>query len=130
MFRKQPYQTLTDDARCAEDPGAPLFIKVLSAGFLLLSLLRCAITVVVSFRAHAAPPEGSALENSTGGPIRVPRACGLNVLRTHTTISLSAANGSTLGCNTFAPLAARACASSYLSSCNNRASADSWGFAV
>src|SRR5437763_5489464 len=78
MFRKQPYQTLTDDARCAEDPGAPLFIKVLSAGFLLLSLLRCAITVVVSFRAHAAPPEGSALENSTGGPIRVPRACGLN----------------------------------------------------
>src|SRR5258706_6480214 len=42
------------------------------------------------------------------GPMRVPRNCGLKVLRTQTTISVSAASGKTLACRTFAPAAARA----------------------
>src|SRR2546429_5237226 len=46
------------------------------------------------------------------GPMRVPRTCGLKVLRTQTTISVSAARGSTFAWRTFAPLAARARASS------------------
>src|SRR5581483_12305261 len=37
------------------------------------------------------------------GEIRVPRACGLKVLRTQTTIWVSAANGNTSACSTFAP---------------------------
>src|SRR2546429_2076104 len=47
----------------------------------LLASRRLAIPPVPSLRVHAAPPDRSASERSPGGPIRVPRACGLKVLR-------------------------------------------------
>src|SRR5205807_6331741 len=111
VFGKQVHQSLPDDAGCAQHSGPPFLLHLLHP-LLLLAWLHFLIPPILNLRAHTAPPEGSALEHSLAGPIRVPRACGLNVLRTHTTISLSAASGSTLGCSTFAPPAASACASS------------------
>src|SRR2546429_6670894 len=112
VFGEQLHQSLPDDAGRTENSGVPFSSHVLDPLVFLLASRRLAIPPVPSLRVHAAPPDRSASERSPGGPIRVPRACGLKVLRTHTTISLSAASGSTLGCSTFAPPRASACASS------------------
>src|SRR5947209_9963578 len=112
MLGEQLHQSFPDDAGRTENSGVPFSSHVLDPLVFLLASRRLAIPPVPSLRVHAAPPDRSASERSPGGPIRVPRACGLKVLRTHTTISLSAASGSTLGCSTFAPPRASACASS------------------
>src|SRR5262249_7926032 len=79
-------EALTDHSGRAEDTGAELFFKSLG------------------WSAHASPLcEFSFCILSTFGPILVPRNSGLKVLRTQTTISVSAASGSTSTCNTFAP---------------------------
>src|SRR5689334_10097497 len=110
MFGEEIHQSLPDHSGRSQHACAPLFLERSDCFPFLLAAWTLAIAPALKLRVHATSPEGNAQENSLGGPIRVPRACGLNVLRTHTTTSPSAASGSTLGCNTFAPLAASACA--------------------
>src|SRR5690349_8034491 len=63
-------------------------------------------------RASAESRIGTPVVGAAEGPMRVPRNLGLKVLRTQTTISVSAANGRTLAWRTLAPDAASAWASS------------------
>src|SRR5262249_35034169 len=67
---EQVYEALADHAGGAEDANTESASSQRNGG-------------------HTTPP-------SCAGPIRVPRARGLNVLRTQTTISASAASGRTL----------------------------------
>src|SRR5271155_1360395 len=112
MIGEQTYQALTDQAGRTEN-----------AGFKFLAVERKRTKLLAAFRivgdrvgtgigarvgAHARPPSSDEEVTSARGPMRVPRPAGLKVLRTHTTISVSAASGSTLACNTFAPLSASA----------------------
>src|SRR5712671_184310 len=91
VIGEQAYDALPDQARCAEHACAKLFIGLLR--------LRAHADSLLAGAQHCCAPTGA---------IRVPRTCGLNVLRTQTVISVSWASGRTRGCRTFAPLKAKA----------------------
>src|SRR5258707_219510 len=99
------YEALSDRAGGAENASAKLSPK---HGILKV----CRGTHASPLEIGLLRPPSAAGEGSfwIAGPMRVPRTRGLKVLRTQTTISVSAASGRTLACRTFAPAAARACA--------------------
>jgi len=103
-------QTLPDSAGGSENASAEFFIKSWTVERRRICGRIHASPLGLEYGRR--PPRLTKNLNETTGPMRVPRNCGRNVLRTQTTISVSAANGRTLACNTFAPAAASACASS------------------
>src|SRR5690242_19134823 len=108
MVRQQCYEPLPDDAGRPQHTRAPFPSVWLGQYFSVVHILQVYAAV-----AHAKPPDcRTLLSEFTCGPMRVPRTCGLKVLRTQTVIPVSAASGKTWGCSTFAPFAASACASS------------------
>jgi hypothetical protein len=118
MIAEHLNEALAYDTCSAEDSCLPLF------GWTIR--LHDLISIVLGWGIHTVPPcwceseklgreSGVAIceaVSERGEPMRVPRTWGLKVLRTQTTISVSAARGRTLAWSTFAPLAARAWASS------------------
>src|SRR5713226_468148 len=99
-------EALADHSCGAEDSCFPLFSRLLR--------LHVLISIVLRWGIHAVPPccdeiekpgtdsSEAALESRSerGEAMRVPRAWGLKVLRTQTTISVSAARGSTFSWRT------------------------------
>src|SRR5271156_169862 len=108
MIGEQTHQALTDQAGRAENAGFKFLAVERKRTKLLAAVRTVGDRVGARVGAHARPPSGDEEVMSARGPMRVPRPAGLKVLRTHTTISVSAASGSTLACNTFAPLSASA----------------------
>src|SRR5438046_8987658 len=99
MISEKFDETLPDRAGGPENACAEFFIKS-----------RTVERRRICSRIHASPrgielwqapaPFNEEFECPTG-PMRVPRNCGLNVLRIQTTISVSAAKGRSLACKTF-----------------------------
>src|ERR1700730_11936196 len=91
---EQTYDALADEAGRTEHARAQLFVESRRLSAHARSLLAGAQRLLAAYAGCA--PTGA-------GPMRVPRAWGLNVLRTQTVISVSSASGSTCGWSTLAP---------------------------
>src|SRR5277367_4208225 len=97
MMSEKFYQALADQARCAQDTGAPFLSGIAWDGRFCVPGHAALVAIFGRLSAHAAPPNCALEFGDCGTPMRVPLTCGLNVLRIQMVISVSAASGSTCG---------------------------------
>src|ERR1700687_1621539 len=90
MIGEHFYQTLADNSGGAEDAGFPFFFT-----FDVFTIHVFTFDIFMLRDGHSEPLRLDDFWKAA--PIRVPRKCGLKVLRTHTVISVSAASGKTRG---------------------------------